>query len=156
MKVVLLICAASVLCCMLFPSCNDKLNVNQQVDYSLECWHLPNTIGLDEEVELRLTLKRSADFEETDYYIGYIQLAGQGVLYDREETILENRELYELTSIAELDRRDPCKQQFTLFYKNTSNKSAEIQIVVVDSFGQERTLNVQFNVGDEIEGLDMH
>lgn len=144
MKVVLLICAASVLCCMLFPSCNDKLNVNQQVDYSLECWHLPNTIGLDEEVELRLTLKRSADFEETDYYIGYIQLAGQGVLYDREETILENRELYELTSIAELDRRDPCKQQFTLFYKNTSNKSPEIQIVVVDSFGQERTLNVGF------------
>jgi len=144
MKVVLLICAASVLCCMLLPSCNDKLNVNQQVDYSLECWHLPNTIGLDEEVELRLTLKRSADFEETDYYIGYIQLAGQGVLYDKEETILENRELYELTSIAELDRRDPCKQQFTLFYKNTSNKSPEIQIVVVDSFGQERTLNVGF------------
>lgn len=147
MKIILLVGTLSVLCMLLF-SCNDKITVEREFDFAIECWHLQSTIRQGEEVELRLTLKRTDRFEGTEYYIGYIQLAGKGEVYDREGTLLVNRELHELTSVAELDRRDPNNQQFTLFYKSLSEKDTHIQIVVADSFSQERILDVTFTNAD--------
>lgn len=143
MKIISIACIIGA-CCLLFSRCNDKISVDQQVDFTLECWHLQNTIRQGEEVELRLTLKQTTDIDGTEFYIGYIQLAGKGEVYDRDGTLLVNRELHELTSIVELDRRDPNNQQFTLFYKSLSSKNSEIQIIVADNFGQQRTLHISF------------
>lgn len=143
MKSILTACVIGA-CCLLFSRCNDKISVDRQVDFTLECWHLQSTIRQGEQVELRLTLKQTSDFEGTEYYIGYIQLSGKGEVYDRDGTLLVNRELHELTSIAELDRRDPNNQQFTLFYKSLSSKNTELQIIVADNFGEQKTLDISF------------
>lgn len=102
-------------------------------------------------MEIRLTLHRSGDFQDTRYYIGYIQMEGHGEVYDKNDSLLVNRELHELDAMADLDKSDPCAQVFTLFYKSLSTKSSQIQLVVVDSFNQERTLNIAFENDSETE-----
>ena len=132
-------------------ACNDKLDVQQEYDFSLSCWHLQSAIRKDESVEMRLTLNRSGNFRDTRYYIGYIQMEGKGEVYDKNGTLLVNRELHELETITDLDQSDPNEQIFTLFYKSLSSKSSQIRLVVVDSFNQERTLDIAFENNSEEE-----
>lgn len=128
----------------LLGSCDDKLEVQQAYDFSLTSWYLQKTISSDETVEIRFTLNRTGDYEETSYQIGYIQMEGSGEVYDKKNAHLVNREMQPLNSIAGLDSIDPCHQVFTLFYHNRSSKNAEIKFVVKDNFGQERDLDVSF------------
>ena len=95
-------------------------------------------------VTIRLTLNRSGNYEEARYQIGYIQMEGSGEVYDKKNVRLVNREMQPLDSIAELDGSDPCRQVFTLFYRNRSSKNAEIKFVVTDNFHQKRELDVSF------------
>ena len=64
-----------------------------------------------------------------------------------------------LDSIAELDGSDPCRQVFTLFYRNRSSKNAEIKFVVTDNFHQKRELDVSFqsetDTNETINGATM-
>lgn len=136
----------------LLGSCDDKLEVQQAYDFSLTSWYLQNTISQNETVEIRLTLNRSGNYEEADYKIGYIQIAGSGEVYDKKKVRLVNREMQPLDSIAQLDDTDPCHQVFTLFYHNGSGKNAEIKFVVTDNFGQERDLDIA--LGTEAETKD--
>lgn len=135
----------------LLGSCDDKLEVQQAYDFSLTSWYLQKTISSDETVEIRLTLNRTGDYEETSYQIGYIQMEGSGEVYDKKNTHLVNREMQPLNSIAGLDSIDPCHQVFTLFYHNRSSKNAEIKFVVKDNFGQERDLDVSFQSETETD-----
>lgn len=128
----------------LLGSCDDKLEVQQAYDFSLTSWYLQKTIFPDETVEIRLTLNRSGNYEEARYQIGYIQIDGSGEVYDKKNVRLVNREMQPLDSIAELDGSDPCRQVFTLFYRNRSSKNAEIKFVVTDNFHQKRELDVSF------------
>ena len=88
-------CTAALAVLFLY-ACNDKLDVQQEYDFSLSCWHLQSAIRKDESVEMRLTLNRSGNFRDTRYYIGYIQMEGKGEVYDKNGTRLVNRELHEL------------------------------------------------------------
>jgi len=128
----------------LLGSCDDKLEVQQAYDFSITSWYLQKTISLDETVEIRLTLNRSGNYEEARYQIGYIQMEGSGEVYDKKNVRLVNREMQPLDSIAELDGSDPCRQVFTLSYRNRSSKNAEIKFVVTDNFHQKRELDVSF------------
>lgn len=143
-------CTAALAVLFLY-ACNDKLDVQQEYDFSLSSWHLQSAIRKGESVEIRLTLHRSGDFQDTRYYIGYIQMEGKGEVYDKNGSLLINRELHELDAMADLDKNDPCAQVFTLFYKSLSTKGSQIQFVVVDSFNQERTLNIAFENNSEAE-----
>lgn len=149
-KILTIGCVAALAVLFLY-ACNDKLDVQQEYDFSLSSWHLQNAIHKGESVEIRLTLNRSEDFLDTRYYIGYIQMEGKGEVYDKNGTMLVNRELHELESVADLDRSDPCKQVFTLFYKSLSTKGSQIRFVIVDSFNQERTLDIAFENDSETE-----
>ena len=128
----------------LLGSCDDKLEVQQAYDFSLTSWYLQKTIFPDETVEIRLTLNRSGNYEEARYQIGYIQIDGSGEVYDKKNVRIVNREMQPWDSIAELDGSDPCRQVFTLFYRNRSSKNAEIKFVVTDNFHQKRELDVSF------------
>lgn len=146
---ILAIGCTAALAVLLLYACNDKLDVQQEYDFSLSCWHLQSAIRKDESVEMRLTLNRSGDFRDTRYYIGYIQMEGKGEVYDKNGTRLVNRELHELETITDLDQNNPNEQVFTLFYKSLSSKSSQIRLVVVDSFNQERTLDIAFENNSE-------
>lgn len=135
---------AAVAAVLLLVSCNDKIDVNQEYDFVLSCWHLPSEIVPGERVEIRFTLTRQGDFKGAEYYIGYIQLEGKGEVSDSEGTLLVNRELHELRAMPGLDESDPCRQLFTLYYTATSDKQSDVRFVVVDNFGTQRELNVSF------------
>ena len=135
--------AAAVL--LSFVGCNDKIDVRQEYDFALSCWHLPAEIAPGERVEIRFTLTRQGDFKGAGYYIGYIQLKGEGEVSDSEGTLLVNRELHELRAMPGLDESDPCRQIFTLYYTALSDKRTEVRFVVADNFGRERELEVSFD-----------
>lgn len=137
----------------LFYSCDDKLDVRQDYDFSLSSWHLPSDIRVGEEVEIRFTLAREGDYLPAEYYIGYIQMEGKGEVFDGEGNRLVNREIHPLKDIPDLNRDNPKKQVFTLWYKSLSDKPAELKFVVEDNFGQHREMTVSFDVETSSESL---
>ena len=141
-------CALALLACV-FAGCDDRLEVQQAYDFSLSSWYLQEGIDPDETVEIRLTLNREGDYREARYRIGYIQLEGDGEVFDADGRRLVNRELADLSGIADLDAADPCRQVFTLFYRNTGEDNPEIRFVAVDNFRVERTLDIPFSIEDK-------
>lgn len=128
-------------------ACNDKIDVKQAYPFRLTSWHLPEEIAQGENVKIRLTLTKEGDFHDAEYYIGYIQMKGKGEVTDDEGTLLVNRELHALNDMAGIDRSDPMRQVFTLWYCSLSDKNAEVRFIVRDNFGQQTELTVSFDVG---------
>ena len=124
--------------------CNDKIDVEQDYDFSLSTWHLPETIRQGEAVEIRFTLDKAGNYDGAEYFVGYIQTAGKGVVYDRGGTLLVNREMHALDDMAEVDRSHPFKEVFTLYYRSMSDKPSELKFIVMDNFGQHTELSVAF------------
>ena len=138
-------CTFALLAGLGLAACNDKIDVKQDYDFALSCWHLPSEIVPGEQVEIRFTLTRQGDFKGAEYYIGYIQLEGKGKVTDRTDMPLVSREIYELQTVSGLDADDPYRQVFTLYYTALSDERTEVRFVVVDNFGRERKLEVAFD-----------
>ena len=98
-----------------------------------------------ETVEIRFYLDREGDYEKAEYEIGYIQMEGKGEVTDSEGVRLVNREVRPLAEVPELDRENPVRQIFTLFYRSTSARRSELKFFVRDNFGQERELTMTFD-----------
>lgn len=138
-------CTFALLAGLGLAACNDKIDVKQDYDFALSCWHLPSEIVPGERVEIRFTLTRQGNFKGAEYYIGYIQLEGKGKVTDRTDMPLVSREIYELQTVSGLDADDPYRQVFTLYYTALSDERTEVRFVVVDNFGRERKLEVAFD-----------
>ena len=147
MKIKLLFmgCMLSFVACML-TACNDSLEVQQAYDFSLVSWYLQEDIERDETVEIRLTLNREGNYSEAVYKIGYIQMEGDGEVFDSDGNRLVNREMTDLDTISGLDTTDICHQFFTLYYKNTGKDNPKIRFVVSDNFKVERTLDIPLSL----------
>ena len=132
-----------------FVACSDKLDVKQEYDYSLSTWYLPKTVKMGEAVEIRFTLKRSGNYEDAAYYIGYTQIDGEGVVFDENGFLLVNRETHALEDMAALDKSNPQEWRFTLFYRPMSGSKSEVRFVIIDNFGREKQLPVNFTVKED-------
>ena len=139
MKITVL-CVLSAVILLLFARCDDSLEINQAYPFKLYTWYLQKSIRNGEAVEIRFTLERSG------VYVGYIQTGGKGEVFDLNETLLINRELHALDDMAGIDKEDPVKQVFTLFYRSLSDKQSELKFIVCDNFGQQTELTVSFYV----------
>ena len=152
MKNVLYICICARFAVLAFGSCNDDIDIRQDYDFSLSSWYLQEQIETGETVEIRFYLDREGDYEKAEYEIGYIQMEGKGEVTDSEGVRLVNREVRPLAEVPELDRENPVRQVFTLFYRSTSARRSELKFFVRDNFGQERELAVTFDtVNDTAE-----
>lgn len=152
MKNVLYICIGALFAVLAFGSCNDDIDIRQDYDFSLSSWYLQEQIETGETVEIRFYLDREGDYEKAEYEIGYIQMEGKGEVTDSEGVRLVNREVRPLAEVPELDRKNPVRQVFTLFYRSTSARRSELKFFVRDNFGQERELAVTFDtVNDTAE-----
>lgn len=129
--------------------CNDTIHVRQAYDFGLSTWYLQERIKPGEAVEIRFSLWRECDYKGAAYRIGYVQMQGDGFVFDKSNTLLVNRELCNLAGIADLNTDDPCRQVFTLYYRQMSEGNAKLQFIVTDNFGQERTLTVSFVADDK-------
>lgn len=145
MKNVLYKCLAALVAVLALGSCNDRIDIRQDYDFSLSSWYLQKQIATGETVEIRFYLDREGDYEKAEYEIGYIQLEGRGEVSDSEGMKLVNREVKPLAEVPGLDTENPVKQVFTLFYRSTSAKRSELKFFVRDNFGQERELTVTFD-----------
>ena len=135
MKNVLYICIGALFAVLAFGSCNDAIDIR----------YLQEQIETGETVEIRFYLDREGDYEKAEYEIGYIQMEGKGEVTDSEGVRLVNREVRPLAEVPELDRENPVRQIFTLFYRSTSARRSELKFFVRDNFGQERELTMTFD-----------
>lgn len=129
-----LLSAILVLC-----SCNDKIEVQQEYDFSLSTWYLQKTILPNAPVEIRFYLTRAGYFEDAEYSISYTQIEGKGIVTDTGNKPLVNREYRELKDIPGLE-----DGVFTLYYRSTSTKNSTLRFTVRDNFGNERELQIEF------------
>ena len=152
MKNVLYICIGALFAVLAFGSCNDDIDIRLDYDFSLSSWYLQEQIETGETVEIRFYLDREGDYEKAEYEIGYIQMEGKGEVTDSEGVRLVNREVRPLAEVPELDRENPVRQVFTLFYRSTSARRSELKFFVRDNFGQERELAVTFDTANDTAG----
>jgi len=145
MKITVL-CVLSAVILLLFARCDDSLEIKQAYPFKLSTWYLQKSIRNGEAVEIRFTLERSGVYDDAKYYIGYIQTEGKGEVFDLNDTLLINRELHALDDMAGIDKENPVKQVFTLFYRSLSDKQSELKFIVCDNFGQQTELTVSFYV----------
>lgn len=129
------------LCAVLLAlfSCNDKIDIQQAYDFSIKTWYLQKTIKLGQPVEIRFYLTREGKFADAEYSVGYIQVEGEGVVYDTNNTLLINREFCALQGIAGVEA-----DVFTLYYRSMSEKNTTLKFIVMDNFGQTRELQIEF------------
>lgn len=120
-------------------SCNDKINVQQAYDFGITTWYLQKTIKPGEPVEIRFYLTRKGYFADAKFSIGYIQIEGEGVVYDTGNTRLVNREFCALDDIP--DQQDGV---FTLYYRSMSDRDTTLKFIVMDNFGQTCELQIEF------------
>ncbi|MDB1018550.1 TraQ conjugal transfer family protein [Phocaeicola vulgatus] len=150
LKLLFMGCMLSFMAYML-TACNDSLEVRQAYDFSLVSWYLQEGIEQDETVEIRLTLNRDGNYREAAYKVGYIQLEGDGEVFDSGGNRLVDREMTDLSCIPDLDTTDVCRQVFTLYYKNTGKENPKIRFVISDNFKAERTLDIPFSIKNDTE-----
>lgn len=120
-------------------SCNDKIDVQQAYDFDITTWYLQKTIKPGKPVEIRFYLTREGFYADAKFSIGYVQIEGEGVVYDTANTRLVNREFCALDDIADLQ-----DGVFTLYYRSTSDKNSTLKFIVMDNFGQTRELQIEF------------
>ena len=149
MKNISYICIGALFAVLAFGSCNDDIDIRQDYDFSLSSWYLQKQIETGETVEIRFYLDREGDYEKAEYEIGYIQMEGKGEVTDSEGVRLVNREVRPLAEVPELDRENPVRQVFTLFYRSTSARRSELKFFVRDNFGQERELALTFDTAND-------
>ena len=71
-------------------SCNDKIDVQQAYDFGITTWYLQKTIKPGQPVEIRFYLTREGYYADAEFSIGYVQIEGDGVVYDTGNSRLIN------------------------------------------------------------------
>lgn len=122
----------------MLSSCDkDELEIQQNYPFEVKVMPVPGDLANGQTVEIRITIERSGNFNDTGYFIRYFQFDGKGALrYYNESPYLPN-DLYELPAT-----------QFRLYYTSQSTVSQSFDIWISDNFGNEKQLNFQFNSSD--------
>ena len=116
---------------------DDELEIQNDFPFEVQVMPVPKDVSNGQTVEIRMTIKRSGNYSNTQYFIRYFQFDGQGTLrYYNEPAYLPN-DLYLLPT-----------EQFRLYYTSTSTVSQSFDVWISDSFGNEKKLNFQFNSSD--------
>lgn len=120
-------------------SCNqdDELDVQQDFPFEVKVMPIPTEVANGQTVEIRITIVRTGNYSETQYFIRYFQFDGQGTLRYYDELPYLPNDLYSLPT-----------EQFRLYYTSTSTVSQAFEVWISDSFGNEKQLSFQFNSSD--------
>lgn len=116
---------------------DDDLEIQNNFPFEVNVMPVPKDVANDQTVEIRITIKRTGNYNNTQYFLRYFQFDGQGTLqYYNEPPYLPN-DLYSLPT-----------EQFRLYYTSTSTVSQSFEVWISDSFGNEKQMNFQFNSSD--------
>lgn len=115
----------------------DELEIQNDFPFGVNVMPVPKDVSNGQTVEIRITIQRSGNYSNTQYFLRYFQFDGQGTLrHDDEPPYLPN-DLYSLPT-----------EQFRLYYTSTSAVSQSFEVWISDSFGNEKQISFQFNSSD--------
>lgn len=116
-------------------SCNkDELEIQNDFPFEVKVMPVPKEITNGGTVEIRITIHRTGNYNNTQYYLRYFQFDGQGTLAYHDEPPYLPNDLYPLAT-----------QQFRLYYTSTSTVSQSLEVWISDNFGNEKQVIFQFN-----------
>lgn len=123
---------------VVLSSCDkEELEIQQNYPFEVRVMPVPGEVASGQTVEIRITIERNGNFNDTEYYIRYFQFDGQGTLqYFSEPPYLPN-DLYQLPAT-----------QFRMYYTSQSTVTQSFDVWVSDNFGNERQVSFQFNSAD--------
>ena len=116
---------------------DDELEIQNDFPFEIQVMPVPKDVSNGQTVEIRMTIKRSGNYNNTQYFIRYFQFDGQGTLQYYDEPPYLPNDLYPLPT-----------EQFRLYYTSTSTVSQSFEVWISDSFGNEKQLSFQFNSSD--------
>ncbi|MCC8199961.1 MAG: DUF3872 domain-containing protein [Tannerellaceae bacterium] len=143
-KYIIYMCCA-VLIAGVMSACDDSFEVQQAYSFELSTMPVPKKIAEGETVEIRCTLLREGEYQQTEYYIRMFQTDGVGELRMDDGTIFLPNDLYPLN-----------KMVFRLYYTSRCTDQQVIDVYIEDSFGQvvQKTFSWQADSGNYEIGVD--
>ncbi|MBS7320730.1 MAG: DUF3872 domain-containing protein [Myroides sp.] len=117
-------------------SCNkdDELEIQNDFPFEVKIMPVPKEVTNGQTIEIRITIQKSGNYRNTQYYLRYFQFDGKGMLRYYDEPPYLPNDLYPLPS-----------EQFRLYYTSASTVSQSFEIWISDSFGNEKQLSFDFN-----------
>lgn len=113
---------------------DDDLEIQNNFPFEVKVMPVPKDVANGQTVEIRVTIQRTGNYSNTQYYLRYFQFDGQGSLRYYDETPYLPNDLYLLPT-----------EQFRLYYTSASAVSQSFDVWISDSFGNEKQLTFQFN-----------
>ncbi len=120
-------------------ACDSKLDIGQAYEFDIRTMPVRKEIKQNETVEIRCTLIETGNFADNRYTIRYFQSDGYGELrLGKDGDVFLPNDRYPLPD-----------KEFRLYYTSRSDESQQFEVVVEDSFGNEKKLEFQFIAGQE-------
>ncbi len=116
---------------------DDELEIQNNFPFEVNVMPVPKDVANGQTVEIRITIQRSDNYSNTQYYLRYFQFDGQGTLRYYDELPYLPNDLYLLPT-----------EQFRLYYTSASAVSQSFDVWISDSFGNEKQISFQFNSSD--------
>ncbi len=116
---------------------DDELEIQNDFPFEVNVMPVPKDVSNGQTVEIRISIQRTGNYSNTQYYLRYFQFDGTGTLQYHDEPPYQPNDLYPLAT-----------EQFRLYYTSTSAVSQSFEVWISDSFGNEKQLSFQFNSSD--------
>ncbi|MBA4153698.1 DUF3872 domain-containing protein [Flavobacterium sp.] len=116
---------------------DDELEIQNDFPFEVKVMPVPKDVASGQTVEIRITIQRTGNYSNTQYFLRYFQFDGQGTLRYYDEPPYLPNDLYQLPT-----------EQFRLYYTSTSAVSQSFVVWISDSFGNEKQISFQFNSTD--------
>lgn len=114
-----------------------ELEIQNDFPFEVKVMPVPKDVANEQTVEIRITIERTGNYSNTQYFLRYFQFDGQGTLRHHDEAPYLPNDLYPLPV-----------EQFRLYYTSSSTVSQSFEVWISDSFGNEKQLSFQFNSSD--------
>ena len=116
---------------------DDELEIQNDFPFEVNVMPVPKEVADGQTVEIRITIQRTGNYTNTQYFLRYFQFDGTGTLRYYDELPYLPNDLYPLPT-----------QQFRLYYTSSSAVSQSFEVWISDSFGNEKQISFQFNSSD--------
>src|SRR5690554_3643369 len=116
---------------------DDELEIQNDFPFEVNVMPVPKEVADGQTVEIRITIQRTGNYTNTQYFLRYFQFDGTGTLRYYDELPYLPNDLYSLPT-----------EQFRLYYTSTSTVSQSFEVWISDSFGNEKQISFQFNSSD--------
>lgn len=115
----------------------DELEIQNDFPFEVKVMPVPKDVANGQTVEIRITIERTGNYSNTQYFIRYFQFDGQGTLRYYNEPAYQPNDLYSIPT-----------GQFRLYYTSSSTVSQSFEVWISDNFGNEKKLVFEFNSSD--------